>query len=72
MRVRVTLALDLDVMEPSEAGKVLAPLLAAVPPSVEQFSWQIKGQEWFEPRAVRNGKQRVARDRKPVRVRDTY
>lgn len=68
MRVRVTLALDLDVLEPSEAGKVLAPLLAAVPSSVEQFSWQIKGQEWFEPRAVRNGK-RVVSEKKLARTR---
>lgn len=58
MRVRATLTLDLDVRSPSEAAKVLEPLLAAVP-AVEQFSWTMKGQEWFEPKAVRNGKSRI-------------
>lgn len=71
MRVRATLNLDLDVQSPSEAAKVLEPLLSAVP-AVEQFTWTIKGQEWFEPTAKR--RQRVDRSRvgKPERVRDTY
>lgn len=62
MRVRATLTLDLDVKTPSEAAKVLEPLLTAVP-AVEQFSWSIKGQEWFETRAERNGRIREKKAR---------
>lgn len=62
MRVRVTLTLDLDVKNPGVAASVLEPMLEAMP-VVEQFSWNMKGQDWFEPKAVRNGKSRVSRTR---------
>ena len=67
MRVRVTLTLDLDVKNPGVAASVLEPMLAAMP-VVEQFSWSMKGQDWFETKAERNGK-RVSRTR-AVRDRD--
>ena len=63
MRVRATLTLDLDVESPSEAAKLLEPVLKSAP-NVGQFSWTIKGQEWF---AERNGR---LKKEKVVRVRD--
>ena len=59
MRVRATLTLDLDVRTPSEAAKVLEPVLANVP-AVEQFSMTIKGIEYYAEKRV-NGKSRRSR-----------
>ena len=60
MRVRASVTLDLDVKSPSEAAKLLEPILANVP-RVEQFSVSIKGMEYYAAKRV-NG-------RKPVRAR---
>lgn len=68
MRVRV--AFDMAVEKPTDAAKVLEKMLAAADGGVEDFSWTMKGQVPFY--AERNGRSRVVRDKKPVRVRDSY
>lgn len=67
MFVRVSMTLDLDVRSPQEAAKMLEPMLASLPAEAGQFSWTIKGQEFFAP-SVRTGK-RVARREKTSRTR---
>jgi 2-keto-3-deoxy-L-rhamnonate aldolase RhmA len=59
MRVRASVTLDIDVKSPSEAAKLLEPILANVP-RVEQFSMSIKGMDYYPVGKRVNGR-RAAR-----------
>jgi len=59
MRVRVTLSLIVDAKSPSEAARLVEPVLANMPPGIEQFGITVKGDGYF----ASNGRRKPSRSR---------